>query len=183
MHLQQQARPLSMASSAAAASWSNTLSFASPESDFCSSSSISAAAAAQTQGGAVAVPTTLQQAMTSPHPVVVTTMEAPHRIVHVNVAWEGLCGYTQAEVLGRSLSIIQGRDTNAPLTHQTVQSVLADPASIADMYVVNYKKNGTPFKNHVTLGTMMLSEEQADVKFLVGVLEEVEHVPLRMIQV
>lgn len=125
--------------------------------------------------------------------VVVTTVEHPHKIVHVNAAWEKLCGYTQQEVLHQTLSVIQGRDTNIVLADATVRQVAttnntADSTQpkeniVADTYIVNYKKDGSPFKNHICVSTMKLSEDQPDVEFLVGVLEEVDTVPLRLVVV
>jgi len=115
--------------------------------------------------------------------VVVTTATAPHRIVHVNAAWERLCGYTKQEALHQSLTqLIQGRDTNAALAERTVRAVTSHAVPIKDMYLVNYKKNGSPFKNHVTLAPcrMEMNRDQS-VELLVGVLEEVERVPLRMV--
>jgi len=120
----------------------------------------------------------------SEHAIVVTTAAAPHRIVHVNAAWERLCGYTKQEALHQTLAdLIQGRDTNVDLADRTVAAVASHAATVKDMFVINYKKNGSPFKNHVTLAPcrLDLNDNDSHVDLLVGVLEEVDTVPLRMV--
>lgn len=170
---------------ATAPAWSRTLSFASPESDFCE--------AHPTVPAAAVLPRTLAEAMTSSHAVVVTTFEYPHRIVHVNAAWEQLCGYTQQEVHHQTLSaIVQGDQTNTALADATVRGVVQNArggasdrhaaTTTAEMYVVNYKKNGSPFTNHVRMGPMALSDDQPEVELLVAVLAEHSgRVPLRLV--
>jgi PAS domain-containing protein len=164
------------AAAAAAQEWSHTLSFASPESDFCTGHDHRFKASPFSQQ-----PRTLAQALLSPLPCVVTTKTYPHTIVSVNAAWEDLCGYTLPEVHHQTLAVIQGAATNTELAHATVEKVANDASRIQDMYVVNYKKSGQAFTNHVTLSTLTLSEDQPDVQFLVGVLEPVHHVPLRLV--
>ena len=137
-----------------------------------------------------AVPRTFRDAMLDQeHAIVVTTAEAPHRIVHVNAAWERLCGFTKHEALHRTLSILQGPDTNVDLAESTVRAVV-DQQHInksidnnnKDMYLINYRKNGSPFKNHVTIAPCPLELNNGhSVDLLVAVLEEVNTVPLRMV--
>jgi hypothetical protein len=57
----------------------------------------------------------------------------------------------------------------------------ANSSNAEDMYVVNYKKNGTSFINHVTISKLLLSDDQPDQQFLVGILEPVHTAPLRMV--
>ena len=111
--------------------------------------------------------------------VVVTTAASPHKIVHVNAAWEDLCGYSRSEALHRTLSLIQGPDTNEQLASSTVQKVLSHQQG-QDAYLINYSKDGRRFTNHLSMGLLSLEGEK---NFMVGVLEEVrsEDVPLRML--
>lgn len=126
-------------------------------------------------------PTSLAEAMTSPFACVVTTTDTPNRIVHVNAAWESLCGYEQREVLHRTLGFLQGDGTNTDLVAKTLSTV--NKKEWVDMYVVNYKKNGSPFTNHVSIKEVPLDSEseENEVQFLLGVLEPVEKSPLRVI--
>lgn len=159
--------------STAGPEWSHTLSFASPESDFQASSF-------QSSTETTRLPQTFAEAlMEEKKAVVVTTAASPHKIVHVNAAWEDLCGYRRSEALDRTLSLIQGPDTNAQLASNTVQRVLARQQG-QDAYLINYAKDGRRFTNHLSMGPLSLDGE---MNFLVGVLEEVrpEDVPLRMV--
>lgn len=123
--------------------------------------------------------------------LVITTATHPHLIVHVNKAWESLCGYKKQDVLHQPIGqLLQGPKTNASVTKSMTQQVLSShmasaPESI-DAYLVNYKASGDSFVNHITAGPLYIEEEdnQAHTKpqFLVGILEEVsrEDVPLRL---
>lgn len=181
--------------------WSGMLSFASPESDFVSQLSGGAPSAALS---GVPLPRTLrevlaledldgqavadslgQQKQSAPAAaIVVTTASAPHRIVHVNRAWEELCGYGRGEVVNgnKTLSILQGPKSNAELARSAVSRLVRTHRPV-DMYQVNYAKSGREFVNHVTMGPLTLNEDSPDVEFLVAVLEQVEpeQVPLRMV--
>lgn len=134
------------------------------------------------------VPRTLQEVFHSPQACVVTTLNAPHTIVAVNDAWTALCGYTQAEVHHQTLSsILHGPKTNEELVKATMERVrqrvvpsAVDSPNLEDMYVLNYNKQGNSFVNHVTISKLLLSEDQPDQQFLVGVLEAVPSAPLRM---
>lgn len=157
--------------------WSGQLSFASPESDWCAETIL------PTVQSAKHLPRTLQEALLEEKAaIVVTTVSSPHRIVHVNHAWEELCGFTKMEALNKSLSIIQGPDSNKELTDKTVNKLTSKKEAV-DMYLVNYRKSGQPFLNHVSMGPLTLNDENRDVEFLVGILEEVrpDQVPLRMV--
>jgi PAS domain S-box-containing protein len=132
------------------------------------------------------VPRTMQEVFHSPQACVVTTLTAPHKIVAVNDAWTALCGYTQAEVHHQTLSsILHGPKTNEALVNATMERVRArvvpsETPDEEDMYVLNYNKQGDAFVNHVTISKLLLSEDQPDQQFLVGVLEAVPSAPLRM---
>jgi PAS domain S-box-containing protein len=180
--------------------WSGLLSFASPESDFVAQGLTSGGAPSSTAGvlprtlrevlaldeqlGHATADTDLNQRQMNPPAIVVTTAAAPHRIVHVNRAWEELCGYGRDEVVkdNKTLSILQGPKSNADLARSTVSKLVRTHRAV-DMYQVNYAKSGREFLNHVTMGPLTLNEDSPDVEFLVAVLEQVEpeQVPLRMV--
>lgn len=54
--------------------------------------------------------------MASDEARVITEATPPFRITHVNAAWEELCGYRRAEVLGLcGFAFLQARPATAPL--------------------------------------------------------------------
>lgn len=160
--------------------WSGNLSYASPDSDWCSEVLVNSALASSCQK----LPRTYREAllMDEKAAIVITTAASPHRIVYVNRAWEEMCGFGMMEVLNRTLSMIQGPKTNAKLAEATVRKVV-EGQEAADMYVVNYRKSGEDFTNHVSLGPLKMDEDSPAVDFMVGILEEVQpdEVPLRMV--
>lgn len=148
------------------------------------------------------IPRTLQDVLQSKHACIVTSLNEPHSIIAVNDAWTQLCGYTQAEVHHQSIaSILHGPQTNihhiqntmkrvmtniVPQQqqhnhhHNDIQSLNTTEPNMEDMYVVNYKKDGTKFINHVMISKIILSHDQSDQQYLLGILQPVTSVPLRM---
>jgi PAS domain len=158
----------------------------------------------QRQPTSVSLPKTFKEALVNyqNEAVVITTATAPYSIVYVNKAWEDMCGYKANEVLHETLQCIQGPKTNTKLAQSSIHKLLSSmsnttsspkattptPTEPVDMYLVNYRKDGSSFTNHVTMGTMTLNDDdlsvaQSDQHFLVGILQEVkpDQVPLRMI--
>jgi PAS domain S-box-containing protein len=153
--------------------WSHTLSFSSPESDWCANT------APIHQQKWCGVPETFREVLQheTDQAIVVTTLQSPHVIIHVNAAWENLCGYTKAEAVHGSLSLIQGPDWNGERAKQMKQMVqrVVETRQPQETILVNCSKSGRPFTNHLTVGPLHLKSKhsQDELQFLVGVLEEV----------
>jgi PAS domain-containing protein len=153
--------------------WSHSLSFSSPESDWCANT---APSHHQKRCG---VPETFREVLHDERDqaIVVTTLQSPHMIIHVNAAWENLCGYTKAEAVHGSLSLIQGPDWNREQAEQMEQMIqrVVDTLQPQDTVLINYSKSGRPFTNHLTVGPLHLKSKhsQEQLQFLVGILEEV----------
>ena len=136
---------------------------------------------------------TLQDVLMSNQPCIVTTMTKPHTIVAVNKAWTNLCGFTQEEVHHQSISsVLHGPLTNDSIIQSTMQRVQDNiidttnnddsvPPATEDMYIVNYKKDHSSFINHVTISKILLSTDQANVQFLLGMVQPTTSTPLRMV--
>ena len=100
--------------------------------------------------------------------IVVTEMKIPFRIVQVNDAWESLCGYSASECVGQTLSCIQGPDTDkGSLTALMAQLLKGEKAGTT---VTNYKKDGSKFRNHLSVGP--LKDQNGITTHFVGVLRE-----------
>mmetsp|Transcript_24262 Transcript_24262/g.35955 ORF Transcript_24262/g.35955 Transcript_24262/m.35955 type:complete len:160 (-) Transcript_24262:97-576(-) len=96
--------------------------------------------------------------------IVVTESSQPFNIVHVNSAWEGLCGWSLEESRGKSLSMLQGNETD-PLAVTSLVNFLLQGQE-AGTVLTNYTKEGRRFRNHLRVGTM-------DEGLFVGVLKEI----------
>jgi phosphoserine phosphatase RsbU/P len=70
-------------------------------------------------------------------------------LVFVNPAFERTTGYTSEEAIGRDCSFLQGKETD-PSTVAAIASAIENGQSIT-VTVLNYKKDGTPFWNELSL--------------------------------
>ena len=169
--------------------WSQTLSFASPESDF----SVALENAQFAPGHERPLPLTWSEALhMDKEAIVITTSHPPHRVVHVNAAWENLCGYTKSEALHKPIGPLlqQGEHkshTNLAARH-LIHQLEADHYTVEhDAYLENFTKSGRPFLNHLRVGPLYMEQDAAlqhgEPDFLIGVLQEVQRkdVPLRMV--
>ena len=133
-----------------------TFSFSSPESDFCKPT---------LKRLHDDVPVTAEAAVTpSPQARVITSPIAPFRILAVNDAWMGLCGFSELESKSHTLGLLQGPKTDAAILQKLAVGAQAGMAQEA--VLTNYRKDGSAFKNRLRIqpltdGTML------------GVLEEV----------
>lgn len=110
------------------------------------------------------IPKTMVQALQEQdQAIVITEASPPFQIVHVNETWEGLCGYTLEECRGKTLSLLQGRDTDLSATTSVVSQLLRGEESGA--VLTNYTKEGRRFRNHLRVGPLE--------GLFVGVLQEI----------
>ena len=111
------------------------------------------------------LPPSLLTATFDARAVVITELDHPFKIVCVNDAWTGLCGFTPKEAEGKSLKdLIQGPDTDTSALREMVEELMTGYEAKA--ITTNYTKAGRPFQNMLRVGRM------ADDKYLVGVLRE-----------
>ena len=104
--------------------------------------------------------------------IVVTEAEIPFRIVNVNTAWEHLCGFTKDECNGKTLSCIQGHETNQAAVTALMSQLLRGEE--AGTVLVNYRKDGSKFLNRLRVGA--LRDDHDVITHFVGVLKEVREV-------
>jgi len=100
--------------------------------------------------------------------LVVTEVRSPHRIVHVNKAWEILCGIRADQALGNTLSIVQGDATNAQSLRQ-LNAKIMDGVPCSTI-VLNYKGGGEPFINYLQVSAVV--DHHGCVTHLVGQVED-----------
>eukprot|EP00291_Cryptomonas_curvata_P027499 CAMPEP_0172211582 /NCGR_PEP_ID=MMETSP1050-20130122/36485_1 /TAXON_ID=233186 /ORGANISM="Cryptomonas curvata, Strain CCAP979/52" /LENGTH=487 /DNA_ID=CAMNT_0012892055 /DNA_START=100 /DNA_END=1559 /DNA_ORIENTATION=+ len=71
---------------------------------------------------------------------IVVSLEAPHLVVRANEEIRGLLDYSEAEILGRSIKILLGPQTDSIVIHSSIKSASFSKSSIA--HVVLYGKIG-----------------------------------------
>jgi len=126
------------------------------------------------------MPRTYEEALApSDQARVITEAFDPFRIAHVNGAWTDLCGYTLEDVRGKTLEIIQGRDTD-PVELLLLESAIRARAE-AETVLVNYGKDGRPFINRIRISPLK-DKETGRVTHLLGVLKDVlqDETPIQM---
>lgn len=89
----------------------------------------------------------------------------PYRIVHVNRAWEQVCGFCRAEVVGKTCRILQGAET-CRTTLDMVHQNLRNRQGCA-VRLVNYTKDGNTFLNDLTIEPI---SDLTGVKYFLGTL-------------
>ena len=90
------------------------------------------------------VPNTVAMAQTqSKEARVITANQPGNPIVHVNGAWTKLCGFTQEESEGKSLSILQGPGTDGETVGKLMEDI--NQGHPTSMTVTNYNKEGNSF--------------------------------------
>uniref|UniRef100_A0A7S4ABA0 PAS domain-containing protein n=1 Tax=Pseudo-nitzschia australis TaxID=44445 RepID=A0A7S4ABA0_9STRA len=123
------------------------------------------------------LPKTMEDALNDERPIIITTVESPFRVVDVNGAWEGLCGYRRDEAIGRNLgSLLQGPETNIQTANDTVRALRTN--GFSEAILTNYTKSGHKFKNHLKLGMISGTRSidiSSDETYFVGVLNDTSH--------
>jgi len=116
------------------------------------------------------LPRTLEEALRpSRQAIVITETTAPFRIVDVNTAWEGLCGYSHVECQGKTLgSLLQGPDTDKSAVTAVVSTLLRGEQ--AGVVLTNYAKDGRAFRNRLRVGPLMDGDRATH---FIGVLQEI----------
>ena len=117
------------------------------------------------------LPHTLSEALADSRPIVVTTPSSPFKVLEVNDAWVGLCGYSREEARNKGLGeLLQGAETDTRIANEMVSRLQRDHYSEA--YLTNYTKNGRKFQNHIQVG--ILSADDGTAQYFVGVLNEIQ---------
>ncbi|KAL7462228.1 hypothetical protein ACHAXS_002617 [Conticribra weissflogii] len=102
--------------------------------------------------------------------IVVTETNHPFRITNVNIAWEGLCGYSRDECKGKSLGeLLQGPGTDEGAVTALVAKLLSGEE--AGTVLTNYTKSGRKFRNDLRVRPVV--DEMGKTVRFVGVLREV----------
>jgi non-specific serine/threonine protein kinase len=70
-------------------------------------------------------------------------------VIFVSNGFEALTGYSSAEIIGRNCRFLQGRRTGKAASKQ-LRNVVQSGGD-ASVFLLNFKKDGTPFLNSVSL--------------------------------
>jgi len=80
---------------------------------------------------------------------IVVTAGSNGQILHANRAWEMLCGYQLAEVVGQTNQVLQGKGTDLSAAHLLMKRLRGGQPAQATLY--NYKKGQIGFWNSISV--------------------------------
>ncbi len=91
-------------------------------------------------------------------------------IVAINRAFEQLTGHATDEVLGRNCRLLRGPGTD-PSASKVLRTAIADARPVM-AEILNYRKDGTPFRNAVMIAPIF--DDEGQLAFFIGSQMEVE---------
>jgi PAS domain S-box-containing protein len=91
------------------------------------------------------------------------------KMVYVNEAFSKITGYTEAEALGRNCRFLQGPETDRESVHEL--RLALQEGRQARVVLTNYRKDGTPFWNEVTISPVW--GKQGELTHFVGIQNDV----------
>jgi len=96
-------------------------------------------------------------------PTIITDIN--HRIIAVNNNWINMCKYSPEEAFGNTPKMLQGQYTNTESAFSFASDV--NSGKIANASIINYKKDGTVFINHIIgwqLGDILIAETYSETE-------------------
>jgi len=90
-------------------------------------------------------------------------------LIYVNDAYTEMTGYDREEVLGRDCRFLQGEETDPESVAEIARSIDADEAITTEL--LNYRKDGTPFWNRLTVAP--IDPAEGEDPYYVGFQEDV----------
>jgi PAS domain S-box-containing protein len=101
----------------------------------------------------------------SPIAAVISNPRLPDNpIVECNDAFVALSGYSREEIVGHNCRFMSGKDTEPWLT-ETLRSGIRRRQPVM-VEILNYKKNGTPFRNAVMVAPIF--DEAGELEYYLG---------------
>ncbi|MGL5838788.1 MAG: LuxR C-terminal-related transcriptional regulator [Sphingorhabdus sp.] len=102
------------------------------------------------------------------HSPIATVVSDPRQtdnpLIAVNQAFLDMTGYEEDEVLGRNCRFLRGADTETSETEKLRVAIGRRSATLAEL--VNYRKDGSKFRNAVMIAPLFDADDQ--IEFFVG---------------
>ncbi|MDN7241791.1 EAL domain-containing protein [Planococcus sp. N028] len=96
--------------------------------------------------------------------LVVNSSHRDHPIVYANQAFYDMIGYTEEEVFGKNGRFLHGDKTDADVGRRIRECAESQTAGVFE--IVNYKKNGAPFWNEITVQPLPFPEKNLQLTLM-----------------
>ncbi|PSL40624.1 diguanylate cyclase/phosphodiesterase [Planomicrobium soli] len=96
--------------------------------------------------------------------LVVNTEKDDHPIVFANQAFYNMIGYTEEEVLGENGRFLHGSNTDMKVSREIRDCAESRESGVFE--IVNYRKNGTPFWNEITIQPLLFPERNLQLTLM-----------------
>jgi len=94
---------------------------------------------------------------------------ADQPLIYVNAAFTAITGYPAAEAVGRNCRFLQGPETDRAVVAQIRAAIAAGESLTCEL--LNYRKDGTPFWNEVTISPVRSAE--GEVHTFIGLQHDI----------
>ena len=74
-----------------------------------------------------------------------------NQVIAVNKGWQNMFGFSAAEIVGKTMLLLQGPKTNEGNLLSSFTTALASGNDVVDAALVNYRKDGSFFANQVSM--------------------------------
>lgn len=101
--------------------------------------------------------------------IITDARQSDNPIIFCNTAFENITGYSSQEVMGRNCRFLQGRDTD-PATVGEIRNALQQRRD-CQVIIKNYRKDGTPFWNQLTVSPV--KDASGQVSHFIGVQADI----------
>lgn len=91
-------------------------------------------------------------------------------IVYANTGFETLSGYTKEQIMGENCRLLQGQNTDGSTVDEIREAINSEEEIQTE--ILNYRRNGTPFWNELTISPIM-GDESREVTHFVGIQTDV----------
>ena len=107
----------------------------------------------------------------SPVAAVISNPRLPDNpIIECNPAFVALTGFSREEIVGHNCRFLSGPDTEPWLTETLRTAIRHQRPALVE--ILNYKRNGTPFRNAVLVAPIF--DEEGELEFFLGSQVELE---------
>jgi len=116
----------------------------------------------------------------SPNGIIMADALAPDMpLVYANEAFTSLTGYQRHEVLGQNCRFLQGEATSEASVSKIREALAAKEG--AEVTLINYRKDGMPFWNHLSLSPVF--DSRGRCTHFIGIQEDVTHQREQQVQI